>query len=219
MAIATSAVALDRPTFIILDASASMAQELGDGTRLDAAKAAVLNVIEVTHDDSPDHRLGLVSFYDGCWVDIVSRAEPLGTQRRFLLLHVEDIETTEWGHTPIANSLEIVSRLPDEDGGNIILVSDGQETCEKERDLCQLARQLNARHVTLKVNLVGLALSKLQKAALSCIPEETGGAFLSADDPESLKDALGFAVRDAVHDGDPRCHDNRGGLIEKWCPE
>lgn len=211
------------PTFLILDASASMAEELGEGTRLKAAKEAVANVLNATLEETPDHDLGFVSFYDGCWVDVIARAEPLHTLHATLLLHVDDIETTKWGHTPIAKSLEIVSRLLGKAGGDIILVTDGVETCEKERDLCALAKSLKARHVALKINLVGLALSRKQKDALECIPHLTGGTFISADDPESLNSALGRAVQDAITDpdrnpgNDPRCHDNRGGLRYWWC--
>ncbi|MEM7439824.1 MAG: VWA domain-containing protein [Pseudomonadota bacterium] len=206
-------------TIIVLDASASMANRLGDGTRLDAAKRAVTKIVKEASQHAPDHQVGLVSFYDGCWVDLMVRPAPLLNAKTHLLSQVASLQTREYGHTPIAKSLEIAAGLLNGEKGSVILVSDGQESCDEVLDLCALATRLKNENISFKVNLIGLALSKKQKSALLCIAENTGGVFLTADDSKALQSVLGIVAKQAIQETVPRCTDNRGGFIHFWCPD
>ncbi|MEM9850843.1 MAG: VWA domain-containing protein [Pseudomonadota bacterium] len=216
-----AAMADARRTVIILDASASMAAALGDGTRLDAAKRAVKTARSVTHTHAPAQELALESFYDGCWVDVMARGAPVSQVRGELLSQIDGLRTRDYGHTPIARALEAAAELLTGRKGDIILVSDGQESCDKEIDLCRFATRLKAANVTLKVNLVGLALSRDQRKALDCVARNTGGAFLNADDSAGLEAALGLIAEDSVEESAAvrPCYDNRGGLLAVWCRE
>jgi len=219
LALAVASAVHANSTIIILDASASMSTGLGDGTRLDAAKKAVNLVLNTMHEEAPEHEVGLVSFYDGCWVDVMARQAPLAEAHPKLLSKVSGLATREYGHTPIAQSLFIAADLLEGTAGNVILVSDGQESCDETIDLCALATRLKENNILFEVNLIGLALSRRQKDALMCIAENTGGVFIVANDPESLKDALGLAAQESLETGGPSCIDNRGGLLHWWCEE
>lgn len=211
-----TASAADPATVLILDASASMRTGLETGTRLDAAKIAVGNVISDAMEEDPGQRFGFIAFYDGCWVDVMFRPQRLKDQYGDMLRRVQNLSTREFGHTPIARSLEIAGQMLDDDGGQVVLVSDGQESCEEHRDLCGLAAQLESRNVEFAIHLVGLALNPDQEEALRCIPEITGGTFLSVHSAADLVTAVDQAT---TGDISQHCYDNRGGLWRAWCAE
>ncbi|MEM6479118.1 MAG: vWA domain-containing protein [Pseudomonadota bacterium] len=207
------------PTILILDASASMAETLGEGTRLDAAKHAAVQAVEMIYQHQPTHPIALVSFYDGCWVDHMVKEAPLDDALEDVLKGIKGLQTRAYGHTPIAQSLRLATELLDGREGRVLLVSDGQESCDEAVDLCQFSKELNAQNAFLEVSIVGLALSQTQKKALRCIPEETGGVFLEADSGEALETALGLVSRQSIEPPLARCFDNRGGLMARWCEE
>lgn len=217
LASALHASASTQPTVFILDASASMATVLGEETRLSVAKSSLRDAIDEIHRSAPDHQVALVSFYDGCWVHRMENVAPISTNRGRLLNQIDAIATREYGHTPIAKSLEVAAEIVKGTGGSIILVSDGQESCDTETDLCELARHLLEHSIRFEVNLIGLALSKQQSDAIRCVPEITGGSFFAANDPASLTEALGIATEQSITPAITGCLDNRGGLLSRWC--
>ncbi|SHH29858.1 von Willebrand factor type A domain-containing protein [Cognatiyoonia sediminum] len=207
----------DASTVVILDASVSMATELDGGTRLSAAKQAVMNVLNETVQSEPSQPFGFISFYDGCWVDVMVKPRPLESVLDDIRGRVSNLQTREFGHTPIAKSLEIAGKLLEQDGGKIILVSDGQESCQEHRDLCELAEHLDQINIDFEIHLVGFALSPDQEDALRCIPQATGGTFVSVNRADDLISAVGFVATEAGSDVQDRCYDNRGGLLHWWC--
>ena len=206
-------------TVVILDASSSMKTVLEDETRLSVAKSAVRDVVETIHREAPAHELGFVSFYDGCWVDPMQEVAPVRSNRSEILRHVDALATREYGHTPIIRSLEVAADLLSGEGGNIILVSDGHETCDEHRDLCAMAEDLHKQNIALKVHLVALGMTQKQRDKVMCVPKATGGTFVTADDRAQLELALGFATELVIQGEWSRCHDNRGGLLFHWCGE
>lgn len=208
----------DGPTIIILDASASMADQLSGGTRLDAAKRAAVEAMDLIHDNQPDHPTALLAFYDGCWVDQMVMEAPLRRVHSEMRNSINTLQTRQYGHTPIARSLRMAAELLAGRRGSILLVSDGQESCDEEIDLCAFAKDLKVQNASLQVSIVGLALSADQADALRCTPENTSGVFLRAESGEDLKEALGIIAQQAIEPLAPKCLDNRGGLLAKWCP-
>jgi hypothetical protein len=96
------------------------------------------------------------------------------------------------GFTPIGYSLqEAANDLPPEGPRTIVLVSDGEDTCAPPPP-CQVARDLVAEGIDVKVETVGFFVRGNPRAQdqLRCIAEETGGTYRSADDSQELVEEL-----------------------------
>ncbi|ANM31868.1 hypothetical protein ABI59_23365 [Acidobacteria bacterium Mor1] len=92
------------------------------------------------------------------------------------------------GKTPITyslrQSLEDLGGVP----GDILLISDGIETCDI--DPCELMRQWREANVGIRVFVVGVGLTDLERQAMNCIAEESGGAYFDADSADDFAEAL-----------------------------
>ena len=95
------------------------------------------------------------------------------------------------GKTPITYSL--TEGLKDLGGGpgEILLISDGVETCDA--DPCELVQQWKASNVDVRVHVVGVGLNQVERTAMVCIAEESGGAYFDADSTEGFEEALNDA--------------------------
>ena len=90
------------------------------------------------------------------------------------------------GFTPIGYSLQEGAKdLPPEGERTVILVSDGEDTCAPP-DPCQVARDLGAQGIGLKVETVGFQVDPAARAQLQCIAQATGGAYRDAPDAGAL---------------------------------
>ena len=71
----------------------------------------------------------------------------------------------------------------------IILVSDGLESCNA--DPCALAAELARGGVDFTVHVVGFDVAGIEdQSQLSCLAEQTGGLYLTAESTEELTAAL-----------------------------
>lgn len=105
------------------------------------------------------------------------------------------------GKTPITYSLQ--EGLKDFNGatGDILLISDGIETCDA--DPCDLMREWTASNVSIRVHVVGVGLNDLERTAMACIAEESGGTYLDADSPDGFDEALNQVSESIETAGDP----------------
>lgn len=92
------------------------------------------------------------------------------------------------GKTPISYSLR--EALKDFDGraGDILLISDGIETCDI--DPCELMREWQASNVNIRVHVVGVGLTEFEREAMACIAKTSGGKYFDADSAEGFVEAL-----------------------------
>ena len=92
------------------------------------------------------------------------------------------------GKTPISYSFR--QALADFDGrpGEIILISDGIETCDE--DPCALVRAWQEQDVQIKVHVVGLGLDAKAKTAMQCIAEAAGTEYRDAESATTLAEGL-----------------------------
>ena len=191
---------------IVYDSSNSMWGELSDGSRKYEAGRKALTTVAATslagrkigfrayghrrEGDCRDSEL-VASFASG---EVATSA---------ILKAANDIRPT--GKTPITYSLK--EGLKDLGGGpgDILLISDGIETCDI--DPCELMREWQAREVNIRVHVVGVGLNKLERAAMSCIAEESGGEYFDANSASGFEDALSEAsgVIEATN-GEPAEH-------------
>ena len=95
------------------------------------------------------------------------------------------------GKTPITYSLK--EGLNDLGGGpgDILLISDGIETCDA--DPCELMREWQDANVNIRVHVVGVGLNDLERTAMTCIADASGGAYFDADSADGFETALGDA--------------------------
>ncbi|MEM7460574.1 MAG: hypothetical protein AAF331_14010, partial [Pseudomonadota bacterium] len=118
--------------------------------------------------------------------ELVSDFDALDTVRPTIVDTLGQVRPT--GKTPITYSLQ--EGLKDFKGasGDILLISDGIETCDA--DPCDLMREWTASNVSIRVHVVGVGLNDLERTAMACIAEESGGTYLDADSSDGFDEAL-----------------------------
>jgi len=92
------------------------------------------------------------------------------------------------GKTPISYSLRQALEDFGDRSGDIILISDGIETCDE--DPCALVREWRARDIGISVHVVGLGLEEKAKGAMRCIAEAAGTEYQDADSGATLAAGL-----------------------------
>ena len=76
----------------------------------------------------------------------------------------------------------------------IVLVTDGEETCDPPQQSCDAASALHQSDVTVTTHVVGFALNPQQTELVRCIAEQGGGQLFGADDAAELGTAIGSAL-------------------------
>jgi hypothetical protein len=182
------------PTLLILDSSGSMRADDGSGRpKIEAAKEALLRLV----DELPDGaQVGLRAYghrYDnsdrarGCTdTELLQPVGPI--DRPALRQAINGLQPS--GYTPIGASLEAaLTDIPGQGVRTVVLVSDGIDTCSPPEP-CEIAQQMAAANVDLRVETVGFQVDPAAEAQLSCIADVTGGRFRSVDDSAGLLRAL-----------------------------
>ena len=193
---AAAAPAGSTATIIVLDASGSMRERIKGETKIDIAKRAVRELVGGLPADA---RLGLVVYghrsLNDC-DDIELLIPPGPVDQAAFAAAVAGIKPR--GMTPLSAAIVFAARALDytKRPANIILVSDGVETCGGNP--CATAARLKATGLNLVVHTVGFDLSPQAARSIACIAASTGGRFLQAKDAASLKDALSIAVTESV---------------------
>lgn len=182
---------------IIMDASGSMQALIESGrSRIAVARD---EIIAVSSELSPDvdaslwiygHRLSQDDPVASC-LDI-QEIIPLGTPDPAAFASIVS-SVNAIGYTPIARTLGMVySSLPSTGRQIIVLMSDGEESCGG--DPCEVAAELDARNIELRIHTIGFAADAETRAQLQCIAEVTGGSYFEARDTEGLRQALRAAT-------------------------
>ena len=183
-------------TIIVLDASGSMRGRIGGETKMEIAKRSVRELVEALPDGTP---LGLVVYShrksgDCKDIELVIPSGPL--DKAAFVKAVLAIEPR--GLTPLTDAVEFAARALDYTTrrANVILISDGEETCGKKP--CETAGRLEAAGKDFTVHAVAFDLGEKASRSFACLAQETGGRFLQANDAASLKDALTLAVAEST---------------------
>lgn len=178
---------------LVMDSSGSMKEAAGGGqTRIQAAKTALDQVIGSL---PADQEVGLRVF----GAEVFSRTDAGACQDSQLVVPVatdnrEDLRRAvasyePYGETPTGYALEQAGRdLGDEGERNIVLVSDGEPTCEP--DPCLVAKKLTADGIALRIDVVGLAVSGSARQTLQCVADAGGGVYYDAGTADELVQSL-----------------------------
>jgi Ca-activated chloride channel family protein len=181
----------------LLDASRSMSDRWGDGTKMVAARSIISNLVDTlskvenlemglriyghqsvqSANDCKDSRLE-VGFREGNTTAIKRRLQEIRPK----------------GITPISYSLsQSANDFPDADSRNIIImITDGVESCD--RDPCYEIEQLRNKNVLLRAFVIGLAVEKELHRDFDCI-----GEFFNASSQDDLSTVMDRALRKVLN--------------------
>lgn len=179
------------PTVLILDGSGSMNQNDAPGPRMDAAKAAAHELVTAFPDDAI---IGLNTYGTATGsapsdktasCQDVTTLVPLGPlERAGMDTAIDGIAPS--GYTPISLALQSAAKqLPADDSARaIVLVSDGEETCDIPP--CDTASQLKEERPGLTISTVGFKVDGPAADQLRCIADVAGGLFVQAANAKQL---------------------------------
>ena len=199
---------------MILDGSDSMNEDAGDGgTRLDAAKAALGELIDAVPEGAKvglrvyGNELSGVSRAQGCRdTNLVTPVGPL--DRDGFKAEVDALEGK--GRTPIGRSL---LKAPDDLGAGgdrtVILISDGGDNCAPPAP-CNAARQIAQRGVKLSISVVGLQVNDRVRRQLECIADAGGGHLRRRRGPGGAEARAARGLRARLPRLRPRRHAGAG---------
>jgi lysophospholipase L1-like esterase len=180
------------PVIVVLDTSSSMSEASGSKTKIDAARASVIDLVNAL---SPNSQFGLIAYpghngptIDGCsGGDEEIKLGPLDQSTASAAVRRLNPD----GDTPTGPALkhaaQIIKSSPRQ-RGSIMLVSDGESNCGSNP--CEVAKQLTAQGVGVRVNTVGLQISPKGAQELQCIANATGGRYADAGNATDLKLSL-----------------------------
>lgn len=186
----TSAEESASKVLVIHDWSNSMWGAFADGSRkYEAGVAALTNALDAGFGgrDIGYRAYGHRQPGDCRDSQLISDFGTLDTVRPTIVETLGQVRPT--GKTPITYSLQ--EGLKDFQGGSgdILLISDGIETCDA--DPCDLMREWKANNVNIRVHVVGVGLNEMERTAMACIADESGGTYLDAQSSDGFDEALG----------------------------
>lgn len=178
---------------LVLDSSGSMKERTPGGeTRIAAARTALEQVVASLPKAQP---VGLRVYGS----EVFSRDDPGACEDSRLAVPVETgnrdalraaIDDYEpYGETPTGYALQEAGKdLGDEGKRSIVLVSDGEPTCEP--DPCEVAAELSQDGVDVRIDVVGLDVSGEARDQLRCIARQGGGSYYDVDSSDELASSL-----------------------------
>lgn len=180
----------------IFDASGSMWGQINGKAKITIAKEAMKAIIKSLPDNI---NVGLVAYghrkKGDC--DDVETLIPLSKiDKQALLARVSAINPK--GKTPIVRSVKLTAESIKhiEDETTILLVSDGEETCDSEP--CAFIRELKGLGINFIMHVVGFDVGPKIEEQLRCMAKAGGGEYFPASDADNLKNALDIVVKKTV---------------------
>jgi hypothetical protein len=185
----------------ILDASGSMAGQIEGKAKMEVAKGVMTDLIKGLPDNV---NVGLEVYghrRKGDCDDIETMMEVGAANKQALIDRVGSIQPK--GKTPIAKSLAMAGEKlgTSEDKTTIVLVSDGNETCEG--DACTYIGDLRKKGINVQVHVVGFDVGQKEKDQLSCIADAGGGKYFTANNAHQLQNALAVVKEEVVAQAEP----------------
>ncbi|HQW81389.1 MAG: VWA domain-containing protein [Rhodanobacteraceae bacterium] len=175
---------------LVLDASGSMWGQIDGRSKVEIAREAVADLVKTWN---PEVDLGLIAYGhrrkgDCADIETVLPAGPLHANDYLAKVNALNAK----GMTPLSQAvINAADALKaSERKATVILVSDGEETCEL--DPCAVGKSLEAKGVEFTAHVIGFDVpNPAHQAQLRCLAESTGGRYFNASDAASLDKALG----------------------------
>jgi len=188
--LSSAAGAAPPAVLFILDVSGSMAQKLGDRTKMQAAKDAFVPLLGDLNADLP---VGLEVYGHRGDKDCsaIEMAQPIGPLDAATIRSRVSALEPHRGATPIAGALEKAGEALASRPGDraIVLISDGEETCGGD-PIPVASRLRDQQGIHLVIHVVGLAVNDAERAQLAAIARKGGGSYYAARDAAALEKSL-----------------------------
>jgi len=185
----TAAAETRAKAILVLDASGSMWGQIDGKAKWDIAKVAVDRLV-TGWDPTIDLGLTVYSHRSKGSCDDIEDIIPVGPVDPARFKAVVGAISPK-GKTPMTAAVKRAAEQLKytEDAATVILVSDGEETCNL--DPCSIAQELEQKGVAFTAHVVGFDIrDQATRDQLKCIADNTGGTFVTADDAASLQAAL-----------------------------
>ncbi len=173
---------------IVFDTSGSMGMNSAAERKIEIARQAVTAALPALARSRPT---GLVTYSGGAastCSDVVLRVPPAHDTSERIIAALAGLEPK--GPTALSNAVRMAANTLEQSGatGDIVLVTDGHETCLQSP--CDLARELVGRGDRVRVHTIGFRLEGAGNEELLCLSRQTGGTHSKAHDLASLREAL-----------------------------
>jgi hypothetical protein len=178
---------------LVLDTSGSMLKRFGDRRRIDVAKEALAQLVtEALPPGTPVSLRVFRQVRDSCETELASPLAPLVPEQMGSL--IEGLGVKKSVATPLAAAIEaVISDLEGVTGPrSVVVVSDGQESCDGDPEAAM--RALTSAGFDVTVNIVGLDLDRKTRKRISQLAELGNGTYFDATDPTELARVLAQAV-------------------------
>ncbi len=200
LAAPSSALAEGR-SIIVLDASGSMWGQIEGRAKLEIAREALASVVSGL---DPAAEIGLMAYghrSKGDCADIELVVPPGPGTAQAIIDAANGMKFL--GKTPLSDAVRKAAEdlKYTEAAANVILITDGIETCNA--DPCALGTELEQSGVNFTAHVVGFGLTEEEGRAVACLAENTGGKYIQASDAGSLVDALKTTVVAAAPEPEP----------------
>lgn len=174
---------------LIVDSSNSMWGQVDGKSKMESARETLNKLVS---DLPSDTKLALMAYghrrdKDCQDVEVLSGIGKNPTD--ILQKLISSLQPT--GKTPISFALEsskAVFKGHEGENNNILLVSDGIESCDG--DPCATAKSLKDSGVAVRAHVVGFGLTKEEGKQLTCIADNSGGKYFDASNVESFNKAV-----------------------------
>jgi hypothetical protein len=193
---------------LVFDASGSMAEDIGGETKIEAARRAMEQVINGLDASKPNLNVGFRVFgHEGDNTEAGRAQSCQSTEQLVPLAGVDTAllrqQSNTWeptGWTPISLALQEAGAALPASGQNvrnvIILVTDGEETCDG--DPCAVAEALAASEAEVRIDVVGFGLTPAVADTLRCIHNNSDGTYVDAQDSATLAQGLEELIQGAI---------------------
>lgn len=189
----------NKETLILFDSSGSMAEKLGNKTRIEHAADAVFNILQEMPDDE---QVGLrtIGVHPSKIASLMSSNAGRKEVCKQTYLHAPIRKYNEqqilsslrnlfpFGPTPLAYSLRLVVENDFQHftkQKHIILITDGYESCEGNP--CEYIKYLMTIRKDITIDVVAIGANKYDLSHLGCLTDATGGSVYNIQKPSELK--------------------------------
>jgi len=177
-----------RSTVLVLDASKSMNDKIGDAVKMDVARDGLRRAVKNYADRLS---FGLVAFghrkASNCAdAEILAKPGALTAKTSEKLLNGIKAK----GQAPVAAAISDAASLAGSPGTplDVVLVADGGDSCDA--DICVTADALKQKSKGLRIHVVALGDEMKDLQPLACIAAATGGKFVAATSEEAFENGL-----------------------------
>ena len=176
-------------TILVYDVSNSMWGQIDSVSKVEIARKVIG---EIVADWEPGAELGLVAYGHRREADCsdIETVIPVGPVDAAAFSATVN-SLVPRGRTPLTDAVRAAAQeLQYTDRpSTVILVSDGIESCEA--DPCALADELEATGLGFTAHVIGFDVASIEdQRELSCLAENTGGLYLTAENAEELTAAF-----------------------------